>query len=181
MQAEYAESLSESGQWVESARQAWKEAEKAHREMAARTILLSNSQSVRLDELKSRLAEWGPNDKTVKLLQDTRRVIDFDHLLARCELEQTEKMQSARKLWQQAANNARQSQPKQAFDLYRQSLETLAEIYTDTAQIALYRRRFSAVADGYYKAAPHAGTGDGPLAPILSAIEKARPNSRIRC
>ncbi len=104
VQARYAEALSESGQWAE-ARQAWKEAEKSHRGMAARTIVLPNSQSVRLDELQRRLAESGPNDDTVKLLQSTRSVIAFDYWQARCELEQTEKMQSARRLSQQAAND----------------------------------------------------------------------------
>lgn len=179
VQARYAESLSESGQWV-AARQAWTAAEQSHREMAARTIVLPNSQSVRLDELKRRLAESGQNDGTVKLLQATRSVIAFDYWQARCELEQTEKMQSARRLSQQAANDARQSRPKQAFNLYRQSLETLDEIYNEhPQQMALIAGDFQRIATGYRKVAPaSAGSDAGPLAPILSAIEKSKLNSR---
>jgi tetratricopeptide (TPR) repeat protein len=179
-QAKYAESLSESGHWDE-ARQAWKEAEQLYKELANRKIVLWwNLQSVRLDELKSRLAESGPNDAMVQFLQRTRGVVQYDYWLARCELEQTEKMQLVRKLSQEAAINARQSKPKQAHALYRQSLEALAEIYKQhPRQMVLMAGDLKPVAEGYRKvAAAPTGSDERPLAPILTLIEGAKPISR---
>ena len=175
-QAKYAESQSESGHWDE-ARQAWKEAEQFYEELANRKIVLWwNPQSVRLNELKSRLAESVPKrcDSPVPARAQQGR-IQFDYWLARCELEQTEKMQLARRLSHEAAIDTGQSKPEQASALYRQSLEVLADVYKQhPRQMTLIARDFAPVAAGYRKvAAATAGSDETPLATILSLIEAA--------
>jgi len=177
-QARYAQALSESGHWNE-ALQAWKEAEQLHNELGERTILVGTSDRIRLDDLESRLAEFGPNDTSVKQLQAARRRIQYDYWLMRCQLEQTAKVQLARKLSQEAAEHARGSESRMAYDLYRQSLQALSEVHKQRpAQMSLFAGDFLHVAAGYRKVAELlAETDEQPLASILDLIEQSQPVS----
>jgi len=177
-QARYAQALSESGHWNE-ALQAWKEAEQLHNELGERTILVGTSDRIRLDDLESRLAEFGPNDTSVKQLQAARRRIQYDYWLMRCQLEQTAKVQLARKLSQEAAEHARGSESRMAYDLYRQSLQALSEVHKQRpTQMSLFAGDFQHVAAGYRKVAELlAETDEQPLASILDVIEQSQPVS----
>ncbi|MBL7042599.1 MAG: hypothetical protein ISR77_28445, partial [Pirellulaceae bacterium] len=177
-QARYAQALSESGHWNE-ALQAWKEAEQLHDELGERTILVGTSMRIRLDDLESRLAKFGPNDTSVKQLQAARRRIQYDYWLMRCQLEQSAKVQLARKLSQEAAEHARRSESRMAYDLYRQSLQALSEVHKQRpAQMSLFAGDFQHVAAGYRKVAEQlAETDEQPLASILDLIEQSQPVS----
>lgn len=177
-QAGYAQALSESGHWNEALR-AWKEAERLHKELGERAIPVGASDPIRLNDLESRLARSGPKDATVKRLRDARWLIQYDYWLTRCRLEQTTEVQLARRLSHEAAEHARRSKPRRAYDLYRESLQALSEVHKrHPTEMALVAGEFRHVAEGYRKVAEMLSeTDDQPLGTILTVIEQAQPVS----
>jgi hypothetical protein len=177
-QARYAQALSESGHWDESLL-AWKEAEQLHNELGEGTILAGSSNRIRLNDLESRLAEFGPNDASVKQLQAARKTIQLDYWLMRCELEQTAAVQLARKLSQQAAEHARRSEPRKAYDLYQLSLQAISEVHQQRpTQMSLFAGEFQPLAARYRRVAKAVGeTHEEPWASLLTLIEQSQPVS----
>jgi len=88
-------------------------------------------------------------------------------------------VQLARKLSQEAAEHARGSESRMAYDLYRQSLQALSEVHKQRpAQMSLFAGDFLHVAAGYRKVAELlAETDEQPLASILDLIEQSQPVS----
>jgi tetratricopeptide (TPR) repeat protein len=179
-QARYAHALSESGHWDE-ARRAWKEAEQLHNELGEETISVGTSERIRLNDLESRLVEFGPDDASVQQLQAARKRIQYDYWLMRCKLEQTANVQLAWKLSQKAAEHARRAEPETAYDLYRQSLQALSEVHKrHPKQMSQFAGEFQQVAAGYRKVAELLDeTDEQPLAFILTLIEQSKPVSRF--
>jgi hypothetical protein len=177
-QAQYAQALSESGRWNE-ARSAWQEAERLFKEFGGRTVLLSTSDRVRLNDLQARREELGPDHESVKRLENLRSLVLYDYWLARCQLEQTEAVQSVRKLARQAAEHALRSDPKMAYDAYRQALRTLANVHEQQpAPTTLIANDFAELASGYRLAAEQVSApDDAALAPLLTLIEQTRSPS----
>lgn len=176
-QAGYAQALSEAGQWTQ-ALQAWKQAEQLYKEFGDRTIPMRAAEAIRLNDLEARVAQFGRDDPTAKHLQVARNSIQYDYWLQRCKLEQTTQLQLARQLWQDA-ERARRSEPRKAYDAYRQSLEAISEakdLYP--TQMALVVGEFWRLARNYRSIAEQlAVTGDAPA--ILNLIEKSKPISRL--
>lgn len=179
-QAQYAQTLTELGYWKEAGN-AWKQAEQLHKELGERAILMQGSERIGLNQLESRLAKFGPDDASVKLIQTARRRIQYDYWLARCELEQMAEVQSARKLSQKAAKHARIANPRMARQLYRQSLQTLAGMHERRPrQMSLLAGEFQHVAAGYRKTSQLLGeTEEQSLAFILNLIERTPPASTL--
>jgi hypothetical protein len=177
-QARYAHALSESGHW-DDARQAWQLAEQMHVELGESTIPAGASERIRLDDLESRLAEFGPDDELARKLQAARRRIQFDYWLMRCRLEQTDEVQMTRKLAQQAAQRVRESELKTALTLYRQSLQVLSDLQTPyPAERPVFAGDFQRLAARYRAVAEQLGeTDDQSLAAILALIDQSQPVS----
>jgi tetratricopeptide (TPR) repeat protein len=177
-QAEYAQALSEAGRWSEAFR-AWENAERLYEEFGDQNIPIGATETIRLNDLESRVGQLGTTDPTVKLLRVGRHRIRYDYWLARCNLEQTRQFQLARKRWHEAAERARQSAPSEAHDLYRQSLQALSEareLYP--AQMALAAGEFQRLAREYRNIAEQvSAVGDPPA--ILALIEESQPISRL--
>jgi hypothetical protein len=178
MQACYARALSEAGHWDE-ALSAWKEAGRLYRNLGARSLQIGASGSIRLNELESRLARFGPNDASVKRIEHARKRIRYDYWLTRYEFEQDAEVQAARRLAWEAEQHAKQSEPDRAYDFYRQSLQVLSDLRERRpAQVSLFATEFRHVAEGYREAAEQLGKMDGQsLDSILTMIEESQPLS----
>lgn len=127
-EARYAQSLADAGHWKES-HSAWKTAEQLFRELGETQLPTRSGDQIRLKDYEPKLKDLGADHETVKRLRSSRRHIQYDYWLTRCRLEQTDELRQVRKFAHTAAEHARNSEPKQAAKLYRQSLQALAALH----------------------------------------------------
>ena len=177
-QARYAESLGRSGE-SNAAQRAWKEAERLHKELGARTIDMGDGIRIRLNDWKARQDKFGPTDPFAKALDELRKSIRYDFWLTRCRFEQRDEVQSARKLSYEAAELAKQSEWKKASEQYRRSLQILADLSKrHPEEMSLLGADFSDIASGYRKSQKQLSeTDEELLIPILELIETSHPFS----
>ena len=170
-QAGYADALTEAGNWNEASR-AWKQAHNLYTEIGERTVL----PGVRLNERESRLAEFGPEDDTVKRLQTQRNQIEYDYWLIRCALEQSDKVQLVRKLEDAGAHYVRQAKPKLAHGKYQQALHTLSAVSQEhPKKFWVIVGEFVQLASEYRTVASAIGKmPEAKLSSLLALIEKQR-------
>ncbi|WP_166831732.1 hypothetical protein [Thalassoroseus pseudoceratinae] len=158
-QARYADSLTRNGHW-DAAADAWKEAEILHEDF-------------------SELQWANRNDRSENSMDFIHRTLRLDFWLMRCRFEQTDEIQTIRKLWYQADELARQSKWEQAIQFYSQSLQKLAEFRGHHPnEYALLAGDFRDVAFGYKAAKEQQGESeDKSSEAILSSLKSSESYS----